>query len=458
MHNFQLFIKKNIIKGSTVVVGVSGGPDSLTLLHLFLSIKEEYSLKIVGAHVDHMFRAEQSKEEMLFVKDFCNQYNIPCEAKQIDIPTYLNRNKISSQAASREHRYNFYKEVMDAYNANYLALGHHGDDQIETILMRMVRGSTGEAMAGMKAVRKFYNGYIVRPLLTASKEEILQYCDLNGLEPRFDPSNEENKYTRNRFRNTVLPFLKSENPLVHERFWYFSETFLEDELYLKELTKEKMNTVLKRKEKSEVEMDTKLFLNLPLPLQRRCIQLILNYLYETIPSSLSSIHIESLLNLLSRDHPSGSLDYPNGLRVIKSYDNCLFTFDYDKSLPYEIPLSIPSTIILPNGSAIDCGILKKPHFLKRGNDVFFLSVERLKEPLTIRSRKQGDKIKLKGMNGTKKVKDIFIDEKVPLHNRDIWPILEDGDGNILWVPGLKKSVFEEDDCNGDYIFLQYKEL
>ncbi|MED4533432.1 tRNA lysidine(34) synthetase TilS [Metabacillus fastidiosus] len=458
MHNFQLFIRKNIIKGSTVVVGVSGGPDSLALLHLFLSIKKEYSLKIVGAHVDHMFRAEQSEEEMLFVKDFCCQYNIPCEAKQIDIPAYLNMNKISSQAASREHRYNFYKEVMDAYNANYLALGHHGDDQIETILMRMVRGSTGEAIAGMKAVRKFHNGYIVRPLLTASKEEILQYCDLNGLEPRFDPSNEENKYTRNRFRNTVLPFLKSENPLVHERFQYFSETFLEDELYLQELTKEKMNTVLKRKEKSEVEMDTKLFLNLPLPLQRRCIQLILNYLYETIPSSLSSIHIESLLSLLSRDHPSGSLDYPNGLRVIKSYDNCLFTFDYDKSLPYEIPLSIPSTIILPNGSAIDCGILKKPHSLKRGNDVFFLSVGRLKEPLTIRSRKQGDKIKLKGMNGTKKVKDIFIDEKIPLHNRDIWPILEDGDGNILWVPGLKKSVFEEADCNGDYIFLQYKEL
>jgi tRNA(Ile)-lysidine synthase len=458
---FNTLIQKHqlIEEDSTVVVGVSGGPDSLALLHLLDEIKNKRNLKLIAAHVDHMFRGEQSKEEMLFVLNFCKKRHIICEAKQIDVTSYAIQNKLSSQVAARECRYEFFKEVLDKYQSRYLALGHHGDDQIETILMRMVRGSTGEALAGIRIKRKFHNGYIIRPLLAYNKEQILSYCREQQLTPMFDPSNEKTDYTRNRFRKFVLPFLKKENPSVHERFQYFSETLLEDESYLQVLTKQHMNTVLKRKEKEVVEIDINRFKSLPLPLQRRGIQLILNYLYENIPDSLSSLHIESLLTLLSQDHPSGSLDYPDGLKVIKSYQNCLFTFEQEEGKKYCFELDIPSVVTLPNGYKITCELIKEDFTKLNGNESFLLNYKSLVKPLIVRTREQGDKIKLKGMNGRKKVKDIFIDEKIPLHSRNSWPIVEDGNGNILWLPGLKKSIFEAERVNGDeYVVLHYKKL
>ncbi|WP_231597530.1 tRNA lysidine(34) synthetase TilS [Bacillus sp. SA1-12] len=461
MENFYALIQKHqlIEKGSTIVVGVSGGPDSLALLHLLNKQRQHWNIELVAAHIDHMFRGEQSKEEMLFVQDFCKQHQILCETKQSDVTSYAEVHHLSSQVAARECRYEFYKEVLDKYQSRCLALGHHGDDQVETILMRLVRGSTGEALAGIRVKRKFHNGYIIRPLLGQTKEQILSYCREQHLMPRFDPSNEKTDYTRNRFRKHILPYLKRENPLVHERFQYFSETLLEDETYLKELTKQQLNTVLKRKEKSWVEMDIDRFKSLPLPLQRRGIQLILNYLYVNIPASLSSIHIESLLRLLSQGHPSGSLDYPGGLKVIKSYQTCLFTFEQEEGKDYCIQLDIPSVVNLPNGFQITCELVKGNNESLIGNELFLLKEESVVKPLIVRTRKQGDKIKLKGMNGRKKVKDIFIDAKIPLHNRNSWPIVEDGNGDILWLPGLKKSIYEANPANGDdYIVLHYKEL
>ncbi len=459
VENLDVLIRQQelIKKGSTVVVGVSGGPDSLALLHMLYKQTKELQLNVVAAHVDHMFRGEQSREEMDFVITFCNERGITCEARQIDVNAYATANHLSSQIAARECRYQFFKEVLDKYQSNYLALGHHGDDQIETILMRMVRGNTGEALAGIKRVRPFHNGYLIRPLLDFSKDQILQYCNENQLIPRFDPSNESTGYTRNRFRKYVLPFIKKENPLVHEKFQYFSETLLEDESYLNALTEKQLNTVIKRKEKSVVEIDIKGFINLPLPLQRRGIKLILNYLYVNIPSSLSSIHIESLQSLLSQDHPSGSLDYPGGLKVIKSYQTCLFTFEHDEGREYCYVLEIPSVVTLPNGYSISCHIAQDIQHLKKGNDIFLLSKKDLPQPMIVRTRKQGDKIKLKGMNGRKKVKDIFIDEKIPLHSRNSWPIVEDGKGNILWIPGLKKSNLETENTDGNgWIVLEFR--
>ncbi|QGQ43946.1 tRNA lysidine(34) synthetase TilS [Metabacillus sediminilitoris] len=461
MEKFYALIQKHQLleKGSTVVVGVSGGPDSLALLHLLVRIKDKWNLRLVCAHVDHMFRGEQSKEEMQFVLDFCKQHHIICEAKQIDVTAYAKKFHLSSQVAGRECRYTFFKELLDKYHSKCLALGHHGDDQVETILMRMVRGSTGMALAGIKVKRAFHNGYIIRPLLAYTKEQILSYCREQHLMPKFDPSNEKTNYTRNRFRKYVLPFLKKENPLVHERFQKFSETLLEDETYLQVLTKQHMNTVLKRKEKSLVEIDINRFKSLPLPLQRRGIQLILSYLYVHIPASLSSIHIESFLELLSQDHPSGSLDYPGGLKVIKSYQTCMFTFEHDDIKNFCFELEIPSVVHLQNGYKITCEIVKEPITFLKGNNSFLLIRKQLVGPLIVRTRKQGDKINLKGMNGRKKVKDIFIDEKIPLHNRNSWPIVEDGNGNILWIPGLKKSSFEAEYTDeNEYVVLNYDEL
>ncbi|ANB60611.1 tRNA lysidine(34) synthetase TilS [Anoxybacteroides amylolyticum] len=453
------FIKKHqlLIPNTTVVVGVSGGPDSLALLHFFYTIQKEWNLTLIAAHVDHMFRGRQSEEEMHFVKHFCDQLGIICEAKQIDVPAFQRQTKMGAQEAARECRYRFFQEVMEKHAASFLTLAHHGDDQIETILMRIVRGSSKKGYAGIPYKRPFHRGYIIRPFLCVSRAEIEMYCQKHCLQPRYDASNEKDNYTRNRFRHIVLPFLKKENPRVHERFQHYSEMVLEDEAFLEELTYEAMNNVMETTPR-EVRLHIRPFQAMPKPLQRRGIQLILNYLYDGIPSSLSFIHISSTLALLTNNHPSGRLDFPDGLKIIRAYDVCYFTFQEKKADDYVLDVSVPATIYLPNGHVIVSEFREHyPEEAKRA-DVFVVSLETITFPLRVRTRRTGDRMTVKGMDGTKKLKEIFIEHKIPLHDRNMWPVVEDGQGRILWLPKLKKSAFEATDITKTcYLVLHYKE-
>jgi tRNA(Ile)-lysidine synthase len=442
---------------TTVIVGVSGGPDSLALLHFLWSIREEKRISVVAAHLDHMFRGKESEEDMEYVKMFCRERDILCETAQIDVSLYQQEKGLGAQVAARECRYQFFEAVMKKHEASYLALAHHGDDQVETILMRLVRGSTMTGYAGMQIKRPFAGGYLVRPFLTVEKSQILSYCERHALQPRIDKSNEKGTYTRNRFRHHVLSFLKEENAHVHKQFQSFSEKLLEDAQYLEELTVQAMNKVMKRKEE-EVLLARDAFLKVRKPLQRRGIQLILNYLYKKIPPSLSSVHVDNLLIFLESEQPSGVLHFPDGLKVVRSYNDCLFTFHQEEALPYTYELTIPGYVDLPNGHRIVCEIHNQLPIKVGGNDFFVLDIHELTSPLIVRTRKKGDKIAVKGMKGTKKVKDIFIDEKIPLEQRRTWPIVEDGSGRILWLPGLKKSSYEFDSIHGGkYGILYYKQ-
>lgn len=443
----QFMIKHKLVEqNSTIIVGVSGGPDSLALLHFLWMNRVREGWNIVAAHIDHMFRGEESAKEMEFVQTFCEKLGIPCEVTQIDVTGYQKELGISSQLAARQCRFGFFSEVMEKHESSCLALAQHGDDQVETILMRLVRGSLGKASAGIMPKRPFFRGYVIRPLLSVSKEEICTYCEEYELKPRFDPSNLKDVYTRNRFRNAVLPFLKQENPNVHTHFQQFSERLIEDDHFLEELTRERMNTVIRRKEQKRVELSIKAFLDIPIPLQKRGLHLILNYLYHTVPSSLSFLHIEQILHLIIGDHPSGTLNLPKALSIKRSYDQCMFMFEEDKVYMYSYYLKNKDKIVLPNGQELWVEEHRE-YPATKSNFHFVLESTAAIFPLTVRNRKQGDKIQLKGMNGSKKIKDIFIDEKIPLYERDSWPIIEDQEGHILWIPGLKKSRFETDDKN-----------
>lgn len=438
-HGFQL-------NNMSMAVGVSGGPDSLALLHFLSEQRERNSLKIVAVHVDHMFRGDESYQDALFVKDFCKKRDIPFEMKRIDVPAYMRETGLSSQQAARACRYSFFEQVMEKHQLQYIALGHHGDDQVETVLMRLTRGSSGKARAGMPFSRQFGPFTIFRPFLCLTKEELEVYCSVNLLEPRIDPSNEKAYYSRNRFRKSVLPFLKEENPAVHEHFQRFSEEMQMDEDYLIELTSEELNKVMKKEDK-RITISISSFQEMPMPLQRRGIKLILNYLYNDRPASLSAIHIEKVFSIIRNPHPSGTLDFPSGLRIIRSYGNCHFELDPPERQSYRFELSGPGQLILPNGGVIDAQLLNGAHEREISNDCFIVDLEQTGTPLIIRTRQNGDRISLKGMACSKKVKDIFIDMKIPLAQRDDWPIITDGDGRVLWLPGLKKSNHESTEGN-----------
>jgi tRNA(Ile)-lysidine synthase len=344
---------------------------------------------------------------------------------------------------------------MHKYKAHCVALAHHGDDQIETVLMRLVRGSTSKGYAGIPIKRPFGNGYIIRPFLCIDRQQIEQYCQNNGLRARHDPSNDKDDYTRNRFRRYVLPFLKSENSRAHEHVQQFSETMSEDEAFLEQLTKEKLKDVVDQ-QKGHVRVHIPSFMRMPKPLQRRGIQLILNYLYGNVPSSLSSIHINQALLFLKRQHPSGMLHFPNGLKVIRQYEVCIFTFQQEQTSEYEFLFRVPETLVLPNGCQLTSQFVDRYPVIEDDEHVV-IDVDQLALPLRVRTRKRGDRMKVKGMEHPKKVARIFIDEKIPANEREQWPIVEDANGNIIWIPGVKKSVYTATNITKNrYIVLHYK--
>ncbi|HZG69927.1 MAG TPA: tRNA lysidine(34) synthetase TilS [Chondromyces sp.] len=448
----QFIASHNLIQaGDKVVVGVSGGPDSLSLLHFLHQFRNHYQIELYAAHLDHMFRGEESLDELRFVEAFCRRHDIICLAESVDVKAIMKRDKTGGQDTARKARYDFYKRSMKELKADKLALAHHGDDQIETILMQLTRGSSGHK--GIPYRRSFEIGEIIRPLLPLTKEEIEEYCLTHQLKPRRDPSNSSEHYTRNRFRIHVLPFLKKENPKVHEHFQRFSEEIDEDESFLQELTRQKMNRVWE-KENGKVNLQINAFLTMPLPLQRRGIHLILNYLYKG-KTAYSAIHIQQTLHLLKSDHPSGRLDLPDGLKVIRSYDVCNFSFHINEKASFYVELQPNERIVLPTGAAFL--LTDNPSDLneKGGCEQFKINPAEVTLPIIIRTRKSGDRISLKGTKGSKKIKDLFIDSKVPLELRDQWPIVTDSSGKILWVPGLKRSNFEARQFNDKHLILCY---
>ncbi|MDQ0177888.1 tRNA lysidine(34) synthetase TilS [Bacillus chungangensis] len=438
------FIRKHELlqKGDQVLVAVSGGPDSLALLHFLQKNKLLYEIEVAAIHVDHMLRGEASYQDLLFVQQFCQNHEMECHTARINIKEKMITDQKGMQETARKYRYTYFQKVMAKHAYNKLAMGHHGDDQIETILMGLTRGS-GSGRNGIPVSRKFSPGKIVRPFLCLTKKEIENYCRNYQLQPRRDASNDTQDYTRNRFRHHVLPFLKKENGRVHEHFQRFSEEMIEDETYLYALAAKKMEQ-LHVKNKGEISLDITKFLQMPLSLQRRGIHLILNYLYNDIPGALMKSHLDAIQDLLESKHPSGQLDLPAGLRVQRSYQSCLFSFkDVIDNTAYYIEINENEQIFLPNGYTIrfEKQTTSPSHPILQSH-MIQLCPEDVTLPLIVRTRQAGDRIAIKGLNGTKKIKDIFIDEKIPLSERKNWPVVTDQSGEIIWLPGLKKSIFD----------------
>jgi tRNA(Ile)-lysidine synthase len=456
------FIKKHqlLTKNATVVVGVSGGPDSMALLQFLLKQSHHLNLTIIAAHVDHMLRSEDSEQDYEFVKNFCREKNIIFEGKQVDVNSYIKQKQLSVQMAARELRYQFFADIMKKYSAQYLALAHHGDDQVETMIMNATRGASGYGLAGIPYKREFSSGSIIRPFLSITKEEIEHYCKEEKIVPRRDASNESDKYVRNRFRKHVLPFLKQENPNVHNRYQMQSEMMIEDELFLQQLTNEKLEDCLEKKSEQKMILSVVKFNGLPYPLQRRMIHLILSYLYGQISQEVTSVHIQDTIALLRSNLASNKyLVLPKGLYIKRSYNKCTFSFALDEAESFSHVLNVPGELSLEIGKLTAKVIDHLPNIKHHDKNQLICDFNSLQFPLHVRSRQPGDRIVLKGLQGSKKIKDIFIDEKIDHSLRSIWPIVEDAKGSVIWLPGLKLSNvahFSKD--TKKYVVLQFNNV
>lgn len=429
-----------ITKNGTVLVGVSGGPDSMALLHFYHSIKDEWGLHVIAVTVDHQLRGAASVQDVNYVKEVCNRWGIPVEEATVDVKQYKKQFRLSTQMAARVLRYDVFEHKMKECNGDYLALGHHGDDQVETMFMEWLRQASSSSVLGIPTKRAFANGFIVRPFLCVTKANILHYCDKHKINPRIDPSNDDTTYTRNDIRKNLIPFMKRKNANIHHTIQRLSETLQEDEAYLQKEAKKMIQTVVTFNDANRtVSFNKKTFITYPNSLQRRAYHLILNYLYDRIPDHLTYVHEEIFFDMLRTDQSNMEVDFPLQLKAEKVYEtiNFYFTNKNTSIFPFESKLTTPGRQILPNGQLLS--ITYTNTFYKGDENTYLCSSQAITLPLTVRTRKNGDRMRIPGLNGSKKIKDILIDEKIPPRKRDELLLITDAKGEILWIMGLKKG-------------------
>lgn len=446
-------------QGKTVVVGVSGGPDSMALLSFLNSIRSAWDLTLIALSVEHGLRGQVSLDDLSYVEQMCEEWEIAFEGTSVDVASYKKAHQVGTQVAARELRYSFFREQMEKHQADYLALGHHADDQLETMLMNLARSSTPEALSGIPIRRTFATGMIIRPFLCVTREEIEAYCQSKGIVPRRDASNEDIKYTRNAVRKKISPLIKELNPNVHRGLQHLSTSLMADAEYLAERTRKMVDSIVTfNPDKQEAFFDVKTFKSYPSALQRRAFHLILNHLYHETPKNVSYIHEENFFNLLKQNGGHKKLDLPEQVQVTKSYLDVTFHMaDNDSnSHPFRMPLTIPGETILPDDSKLIAKEVSHPDF--KGKYTYICNHDHIDFPLYVRTRKSGDRMGWKGLHGHKKLKDIFIDYKVPLSDRDGWPIVTDDNDQILWLIGLKKNQVEQLSTATSYIQLTYEKV
>ncbi|KIL53724.1 hypothetical protein KP77_00670 [Jeotgalibacillus alimentarius] len=440
MDEFQLKVMRYcsehqlVSPGDHVLIGVSGGPDSLALLHFVLH--SGLNVKLAAVHVDHGLR-DGSAEDAAFTEAFCQKHDLPFYLLKANVKERMHQTGEGVQEAARKVRYDYFEKIMTETGAGVFMTGQHADDQVETILFRLMRGTSMRGAAGIQPVRNFAPGKLVRPFLAVTKSEIEQYCEQHHLNPRRDPTNERDAYTRNRLRNHVIPLLKKENPLLHEAFGRFSEELSEDQAYLEDQAEKALGDVCLSKSRERLHLSVEKFRSYGLPLQRRMIHLILNYLYAKVPTSLSSAHTRAILDLLKQAHPSGDLHLPESLTVTRSYEDGYFHFQREtKAQPYTFTIDKAQLTDLPDGHQLE---VRSGEFVPAKPYLDLIYVSESSMPLTVRSRREGDRIQLPHGNGSKKIKDVFIEKKVPVHLRHQHPVITDADGKVLWLPGLRKA-------------------
>lgn len=441
----------------TILIGVSGGPDSMALLHFFRSIRDDWGLKLIVLSADHQLRGDESRADLDYVKQICKEWDIKFIETNLDVTSYKHGKQIGTQVAARELRYAFFEKQMFENKADILALGHQGDDQVETMLMGIVRSASPMSLSGIPLQRPFATGKIIRPLLCITKDEIEEYCSRYGIIPRRDPSNEQTTYTRNYFRKQLLPLVKEKNSNIHTTIQHLSEALREDEQYLMEEAARMVESlvVFKSKEK-EASFDIHAFKTYPRSLQRRAYHLILNYLYYELPKNLSYVHEEQFFTLLKGMNGNVKIDFPSGLKLKRTYRKMTFCFSSEQTqnFCYYKTVEVAGEIKLPNGITVTAEYTDTPNMHSEAN--YICKKDSVVLPLHIRTRQIGDRMSWKGLEGSKKVKDIFIDAKIPLNQRDNWPILTDNNGEILWVIGLKKGQPQKQVESGTYIQLCYE--
>jgi tRNA(Ile)-lysidine synthetase-like protein len=425
-------LNKNLFEeNETIILALSGGVDSMVLFHILNTI--ELNLNVIIAHVNHKKRQESNKE-FEAIKEICGHKNVVFEGMELD--TNLNGN---FHDQSRRKRYQFFEDLADKYNAKKIVIAHHSDDQTETVLMRIVRGSSFTGYAGINEVREHNNYLYIRPLMDVKKEQIYEYAKEHHVTYFEDSSNQESFYTRNRYRLDIIPLLKEENSNLEEKITQFSTYInMADEVLLK-LRDEFLERYF-----NNGEVNLKAFNELLPMIKIKVLKFIINSkTFDTVEVSFKQY--EDMIELLSNENPNVTYNLSSGYILVKEYDD-FFVEKERESTTIAIEINAIGEYIINSNLKY---ILSDEKLSIDYTDMFELWYNNEVFPLYLRSRENGDRMSLNV--GTKKVKDILIDQKVPQLERENLILLCSRD-KVLWIPSIKKSLQDKSCRNKIYVY------
>lgn len=423
---YQTIKTNNLIqKNDHILVGLSGGMDSVFLLHMLIGLKDTLGIEISTAHLNHLVRGEYADRDQNFVKNLSKKLKLDFYTDNQDMEQYAKTHKISDEDAGRILRREFFKKTMNRSGANKVALGHNQDDQVETILMRILRGTGLDGLTGIQ----YKTDFIIRPILDIKRKYIEEYISTNKLEYVDDHTNYENIYHRNKIRNVLLPTLAEYNPDVDTALLNLGELSRRDNDYLQKITEEKYQNCREFKNGS-VTLDINKLKDMDISIQTR----VLRKTFVDLKGSTKDISYRQTMEMVDiLSSPSGTfIDNVAGYRVRRSFDNLIIE---PKSQIQKKDLFHPLKMGINNIYGRKLNVYKSTKPTKIGVSIVESELE---GNLVIRNRRPGDRIKLPGMKGRKRLKDLFIEQKIDQSLRDDYLIIADQE-KIYWILDLRKA-------------------
>ena len=439
----------------TIVVGVSGGADSLALLAVLQSLSPTLNLNLHVAHLNHQLR-EEANADADFVAEIARKWQIPITIEAVDIATLAKEKGQSLEDAARTTRYQFFQRVAKSIHAQKIAVGHNADDQAETVLLHFVRGAGIKGLCGMRPDSPLANDdslRLIRPLLNTSRADIDTFCRTQDLHPRTDTSNADEHFTRNKIRHSVLPLLKSINPAIADNLQRTAKLMTADDEVLTAETERALKVVTQSQYPDAIIFDKNAWQTLPIGLQRRVLRRAIEILHGDI-HNIEFQHIENALSYLQKGRVGTQYDFPkNSMLTIDYTTFILATEKYSPPAPgfphltgdETISLNVPGVTPIPH---LDWKIHSKllppadisiEALHRRGAWHAYFDADTIGLPM-LRTRAPGDSFAPFGLNGqSQKLKKFMIDQRIPARWRNNIPLLLSADGKICWVCGWRTA-------------------
>ncbi len=431
----------------SVIIGVSGGPDSVALLHILFKVAPHFSLRLGVAHLNHGLRPNDSDKDAEFVESLAATFDLPCYVQKRDVRRYQRENKLSLEEAARRVRYEFLEYIANKYQFNKIALGHHADDNAELVLMNLFRGTGTLGLSGIPPKR---GEKIIRPMMRLRRADIIDFLDQNRVKCVFDRTNADTRHLRNRVRHDLIPVLKTAyNPNISDTLNRLSSIVRSEEEWIEDMVQPFFEKAVLRVRQSQIELSVPVLNRYHKALQRRVLRLALSKTKGDL-RRIGFANIDAIIDLFMKKSSFGEIDLPAGIRIQRDQDT-LHIFRVQRRAPdehrdsngrdafsfeYQIEKFEPVFVkeIKAHIRFSEMGIENTPDYRCAGQYANFFDKDTFNLPLVLRNFRPGDAFRPLGVKGTQTLKKFFIDKKVPRKERLKCPILLSW-GKIIWVVG-----------------------